>query len=138
MKKKKKKHIGAVQGFALLYGRSSRAIRIYNGEIVGRADKQKHSPKKNSVVVKSVKRAPKTQNAPMAPMASNTPVPKTPMPSKVPKTSKAPKKYVMSESIQKKLDNLGDPLAMMTRYERAQKYEAANQDEKYEYGLSDW
>ena len=44
----------------------------------------------------------------------------------------------MSESIQKKLDNLGDPLAMITRFERAQKYEAANQTEKYEYGLSDW
>lgn len=115
MKKKKKKHIWEVQAHALLYGRSSRAIRIVNGEIVGGASKQKHSP---SVVVKSVKRAPKTQNAPMTP--------------------KAPKKYVMSESIQKKLDNLGDPLAMMTRYERAQKYEAANQDEKYEYGLSDW
>ena len=119
--KKKKKHIGAVQGFALLYGRSSRAIRIYNGEIVGGANKQKHSP---SVVVKYVKRAPKTQNAPLAPLASKTP--------------KASKKYVMSENIQKKLDNLGDPLAMMTRYERVQKYEAANQDEKYEYGLSDW
>lgn len=133
--KKKKKHIGAVQGFALLYGRSSRAIRIYNGEIVGKADKQKHSPK-NSVVVKSVKRAPKTLNAPKTQNAPNAPM--TPMASKVPKTSKAPKKYVMSESIQKKLDNLGDPLAMMTRYERAQKYEAANQDEKYEYGISDW
>lgn len=91
--------------------------RIVNGEIVGGANKQKHSPK-NSVVVKSVKRVPKTQNAPMAP--------------------KTPKKYVMSENLQKKLDKLGDPLAMMTRYERAQKYEAANQDEKYEYGLSDW
>ena len=127
MKKKKKRHVGAVQGFALLYGRSSRAIRIVNGEIVGGANKQKHSP---SVVVKSVKRAPKTQNAPTAPKT-----PKAPMASK---TLKAPKKYIMSESIQKKLDNLGDPLAMMTRYDRAQKYEAANQDEKYEYGLSDW
>lgn len=127
MKKKKKKHIWEVQAHALLYGRSSRAIRIVNGEIVGGASKQKHSP---SVVVKSVKRAPKTQNAPMTPKA-----PKAPMASK---TLKAPKKYIMSESIQKKLDNLGDPLAMMTRYERAQKYEAANQEEKYEYGLSDW
>jgi hypothetical protein len=127
MKKKKKRHVGAVQGFALLYGRSSRAIRIVNGEIVGGANKQKHS---HSVVVKSVKRAPKTQNAPTAPKT-----PKAPMSSK---TLKAPKKYIMSESIQKKLDNLRDPLAMMTRYERAQKYESANQDEKYEYGLSDW
>lgn len=120
MKKKKKKHIWDVQAHALLYGRSSRAIRIVNGEIVGGANKQKHSPK-NSVVVKSVKRAPMTQNALIAS-----------------KTPKAPKKYVMSENLQKKLDKLGDPLAMMTRYERAQKYEAANQDEKYEYGLSDW
>ena len=129
MKRKKKKHIWEVQAHALLYGRSSRAIRIVHGEIVGGADKQKHSPK-NSVVVKSVKRAPKTQNAPTAPKT-----PKAPMASK---TLKAPKKYIMSASIQKKLDNLGDPLAMMTRYERAQKYEAANQDEKYEYGISDW
>ena len=48
------------------------------------------------------------------------------------------KKYVMNESIQKKLDNLGDPLAMISRHERTQKYEAANSGEKYGYGLSDW
>lgn len=136
MKKKKKKHIWEVQAHALLYGRSSRAIRIVNGEIVGGANKQKHSP---SVVVKYVKRAPKTQNAPNTQNASKTQnVPKAPIASKSSKAPKAPKKYVMSESLQKKLDILGDPLAMMTRYERAQKYEAANQDEKYEYGLSDW
>lgn len=115
MKRKKKKHIWEVQAHALLYGRSSRAIRIVHGEIVGKTDKQKHSPKKFSETVKSVQKAQKVQKVP-----------------------KAPKKYVMSESIQKKLDNLGDPLAMITRFERAQKYEAANQTEKYEYGLSDW
>ncbi len=115
MKKKKKKHIWEVQAHALLYGRSSKAVRIVNGEIVGRADKQKHSPKKYSGVVKYVQKAQKVQ-----------------------KISKAPKKYVMSESVQKKLDNLGDPLAMISRFERAQKYEAANSGEKYEYGLSDW
>ena len=115
MKKKKKKHIWEVQAHSLLYGRSSRAIRIVNGEIVGKADKQKHPPKKFSGAVKSVQKVQKTQ-----------------------KTQKTPKKYVMSEAIQKKLDNLGDPLAMISRFERAQKYETANSGEKYEYGLSDW
>lgn len=115
MKRKKKKNSGKVQGFALLYGRSSKAIRIVNGEIVGRADKQNHSPRKYSGTVKSVQKLQKIQ--------------------KVRKTSK---KYVMSEGVQKKLDNLGDPLTMMARIERAQKYEAANSNEKYEYGLSDW
>ena len=33
--KKKKKGTGKVQGFAMLYGRSSKAIRIPNGEQVG-------------------------------------------------------------------------------------------------------
>ena len=108
----KKKHIWEVQAHSLLYGRSSRPIRIVNGEIVGRTDKQKHSPKKYSGAVKSVQKA---QKAP-----------------------KAPKKYVMSEDAKRKLDHLGDPLAMISRFERAQKYEAANQTEKYEYGLSDW
>lgn len=115
MKRKKKKHIWEVQAHALLYGRSSRAIRIVHGEIVGGADKQKHSPKKYSGTVKSVQKV-----------------------QKIGKAQKTPKRYVMSEGIQKKLDNLGDPLAMMTRFERAQKYEAANSNEKYEYGLSDW
>ena len=115
MKRKKKKNSGKVQGFALLYGRSSKAIRIVNGEIVGRADKQNHSPRKYSGTVKSVQKV-----------------------QKIEKVRKIPKKYVMSEGVQKKLDNLGDPLTMMTRFERAQKYEAANSNEKYEYGLSDW
>ena len=44
----------------------------------------------------------------------------------------------MSEDAKRKLDHLGDPLTMISRFERAQKYEAANQTEKYEYGLSDW
>ena len=111
----KKKNSGKVQGFALLYGRSSKAIRIVNGEIVGRADKQNHSPRKYSGTVKSVQKV-----------------------QKIEKVRKTPKKYVMSEGVQKKLDNLGDPLTMMTRFDRAQKYEAANSNEKYEYGLSDW
>ena len=113
--KRKKKKIGAVQGHALLYGRSSRAIRIVYGEIVGGTEKKKHSPKRNVGTVKSVQQMPKKQKQP-----------------------KVPKKYVMSETVQKKLDNLGDPLAKISRYERAQKYEAASSGEKYEYGLSDW
>ena len=115
MKKKKKKNIWEVQAHSFLYGRSSKAIRIVHGEIVGRADKQKHTPKKFSGAVTSVQKA---QKAPKAP--------------------KAPKKYVMSEDAKRKLDHLGDPLTMISRFERAQKYEAANQTEKYEYGLSDW
>ncbi len=45
MKRKKKNKIGTVQGYALLYGRSSRAIRIVNGEIVGKVDKKIHYSK---------------------------------------------------------------------------------------------
>jgi len=38
----------------------------------------------------------------------------------------------------RRLDNLQDPLDMMSRHARAQKFEAANSTERYEYGLSDW
>lgn len=118
MKRKTKRHSRTTQGHALLYGQSSRAIRIVNGEIVGRAGDKNRSSKKNVGTVKTVRMVQKAQ--------------------KTTKGIKAPKKYVMNESTQKKLDNLGDPLALMTRFERAQKYEAANSTEKYEYGLSDW
>ena len=115
MKRKKKKQYGAVQGHALLYGRSSRAIRIVYGEMVGGVEKKKHSSIKIVGTAKSVRKTPKMK--------------------KLPET---PKKYVMSENVQKKLDELGDPLAKISRYERAQKYDATNSSEKYEYGLSDW
>lgn len=116
--KRKKKHSGAVQGHALLYGRSSRAIRIVNGVEVGSArtscvkndgksrsaDKQKHH------IVTKVSGINKTVQ----------------------------KKYKMSDEAKRKLDRLQDPLDIMNRSARIQKYEKANSTEKYEYGLSDW
>lgn len=112
MKRKKKENIWYIQSHSLLYGRSSRAIRIVNGEIVGRAEKKNHSSKIKGGIVKPVQRAQKVQ--------------------------KGPEKYVMNENTQKRLDNLKDPLEIMSRFERAQKYEIAESTEKYEYGLSDW
>ena len=112
MKRKTKRHNGYTQGHALLYGRSSRAIRIVNGEIVGRSEKKKHTSKIKGGPMKSVQKAQKVQ--------------------------KGPKKYVMNETTQRRLDNLKDPLEIMSRFERAQKYETAESTEKYEYGLSDW
>ena len=112
MKRKKKENIWYIQSHSLLYGRSSRAIRIVNGEIVGRAEKKNHSSKIKGGIVKPVQRAQKVQ--------------------------KGPKKYVMNETTQRRLDNLKDPLEIMSRFERAQKYETAESTEKYEYGLSDW
>lgn len=120
MKRKTKKHSGSVQGHALLYGRSSKAIRIVHGEIVrsakkkdhdcktyseilGRVEKKNHSSKKNSGLEKKVQR-----------------------------------KYVMNEDTKKKIDKLKDPLTLISRDARSQKYEAAKSTEKYEYGLSDW
>lgn len=44
----------------------------------------------------------------------------------------------MGEDAKRRLDKLKDPLEMMSKYSRAQKYEAAESTEKYEYGLSDW
>ena len=114
MKRKKKENIWYIQSHSLLYGRSSRAIRIVNGEIVGvgRAEKKNHSSKIKGGIVKSVQKAQKVQ--------------------------KGQKKYVMDENTQRRLDNLKDPLEIMSRFERAQKYEIAESTEKYEYGLSDW
>ena len=83
MKRKKKNKFGTVQGYALLYGRSSRAIRIVNGEIVGGSEKKNHSSKKCSKIVEYVQKSPKMQ--------------------------KVQKKYVMNETVQKRLDKLGDP-----------------------------
>lgn len=109
--KRKKKHSGAVQGHALLYGRSSRAIRIVNGVEVGKVDNQRHSPKKLAVTKKQTQQVQKV---------------------------KVRKYYKMDEKTAMKLENLQDPLAMMSKYARAQKYEAAKSNEEYEYGLSDW
>ena len=109
MKRKTKRHNGYTQGYALLYGRSARAIRIVNGERVGTVDNQKHSYKKYSETVKPIRKVQKVQ-----------------------------KKHVISEEAKRKLDNLQDPLDMISRHTRAQKYDAANSTEKYEYGLSDW
>lgn len=103
MKKKKKSRIGNVQGHALLYGRSSRAIRIVSGEQVGKVEKQHRPPKKKNVVVKP-----------------------------------SQKKYKMSEEAKRILDNLRDPLDIMSRNARTQKYEAVKSREDFEYGLSDW
>ncbi len=51
---------------------------------------------------------------------------------------KVRKKHRISDDIIQKLEKLPDPLDMMGKYARAQKYEAAKSSEKYEYGLSDW
>lgn len=40
--------------------------------------------------------------------------------------------------MKQKLDKLKDPLTIIDRSTRTQKYEAVNSSEKYEYGLSDW
>ena len=116
--KQRKKHRG-VQGYALLYGRSSRAIRIINGETEKGVIIQRAPRKNNGETGKKVKpqRAPKKNGS----MNKTT-----------------PKKYVMDEKTKQKLDVLQDPLAIMSRFTRAQKYEASNTTEKYEYGLSDW
>jgi hypothetical protein len=98
----KKKHRG-VQGHALLYGRSSRAIRIVNGGNNVEVDKQHRSSHKYISPPKLVQ-----------------------------------KKYKMDERTERKLDSLKDPLDIMSRSERAQKYESAESADKYEYGLSDW
>lgn len=101
--KQRRKH-REVQGHALLYGRSSRAIRIVNGEVTGGRVEIRHRPPK--------------------------------------KTTKAKKdvlkNYKMNEDTKRRLDRLKDPLEMMSISTRAQKYEAAKSNEKYEYGLSDW
>lgn len=44
----------------------------------------------------------------------------------------------MDEETKKKIDKLKDPLTILSRSARTQKYEASNSTEKYEYGLSDW
>lgn len=117
--KKKKKGIGKVQGFAMLYGRSSKAIRIVNGEKVGSTGTVRviNGGRVKSVYVEKPRIVTKFSG--------------TVKPARV-------KKYAMSDEAKKKLDRLQDPLEMMNRTARAQKYEAAKSDEKYEYGLSDW
>lgn len=103
MKQRRKTRKGSVQGHALLYGRSSKAIRIVNGETVGVVAKQHRPPKKTNETERVVQ-----------------------------------KKYKMNEDTKRRLDRLKDPLDMMNRFARAQKYEATESTEKYEYGLSDW
>lgn len=131
--KKKKKHIGKVQGFALLYGRSSRAIRIVNGEEVGRVVSQHRSTKKNNGTEKQVQK--KHVNGGKVGIVENQQrsYKKNGITEK-----QVRKKHVMDENTQRRLDRLQDPLDMMSRYARAQKYEAAKGTEQYEYGLSDW
>jgi hypothetical protein len=117
--KKKKKGTGKVQGFAMLYGRSSKAIRIVNGEQTGSTGTVHviNGGRVRSVYVERPRIVTKSSA--------------TVKPAQV-------KKYTMSDETQRKLDRLQDPLNMMNRHERAQKYEAAKSSEKYEYGLSDW
>lgn len=103
MKQRRKSRKGSVQGHALLYGRSSKAIRIVNGEMVGTVVNQPRYSKKTNETEKVVQ-----------------------------------KKYTMDEETKRRLDKLKDPLDMMSKYTRAQKYEAAKGTEQYEYGLSDW
>jgi len=117
--KKKKKGTGKVQGFAMLYGRSSKAIRIVNGEQTGSTGTVHviNGGRVRSVYVERPRIVTKSSG--------------TVKPAQV-------KKYTMSDEAKRKLDRLQDPLDMMNRNARAQKYEAAKSDEKYEYGLSDW
>ncbi len=109
MKQRRKAHKGSVQGHALLYGRSSKAIRIVNGEVVGKVEHKHHPPKINRRTTIATSSEKQVQ-----------------------------KKYRMDENTKRKLDRLQDPLDMINRSARAQKYEAVNSTEKYEYGLSDW
>jgi len=117
--KKKKKSTGKVQGYAMLYGRSSKAIRIPNGEQVGNSGTVHviNGGRVRSVYVEKPRIVTKSSG--------------TVKPAQV-------KKHTMSDEAKRKLDRLQDPLDMMNRHERAQKYEAAKSSEKYEYGLSDW
>lgn len=130
----KKKRIGKVQGFALLYGRSSRAVRIVNGEEVGGVVKQHHPTNR-----KRGGRDKQVEKKPMIGAKVNA-VDNLHRSAKNNSRSEkqVQKKYKMDESIERKLDSLQDPLDMMSRHARTQKYEEANSTEKYEYGLSDW
>ena len=103
MKQRRKSRKGSVQGYALLYGRSSKAIRIVNGEKVEETEHRHRPPKRATEPERVVQ-----------------------------------KRYRMDEETKRRLDRLKDPLDMMSRHARAQKYEATKSTEKYEYGLSDW
>ena len=98
--KKKKKGIGNVNGYALLYGRSSKAIRIVNGENVG-------STGGGCIIIGRKLRSTDGQKPHIVIKASGTV-----KPAKV-------KKYTMSDEAKKKIDRLQDPLDMMNRHERA-------------------
>ena len=103
----------------MLYGRSSKAIRIVNGEQTGSTGTVHviNGGRVRSVYVEKPRIVTKVSG--------------TAKPAQV-------KKYTMSDEAKRKLDRLQDPLDMMNRHERAQRYEAAKSSEKYEYGLSDW
>ena len=103
MRQRRKTRKGSAQGYALLYGRSSKAIHIVNGEKVGTIVNHHRPPKKTKEKERVVL-----------------------------------KNYKMDEETKRRIDRLKDPLELMTRHERAQKYEALKSDDKYEYGLSDW
>ena len=115
---KQKKSIGNVNGYALLYGHSSRAIRIVNGERVG-------STRTTRINNEGKSRSADRQKTRIVTKVSG-----------IEKTVQ--KKYKISDETKRKLDRLQDPLEIMNRTARIQKYEAANSTEKYEYGLSDW
>lgn len=117
MKQRRKSRKGYVQGHALLYGRSSKAIRIVFGEVVGKKEDRNEKIRRAFPKIKQTKKqAPKKQEL----------------------KRQAPKKHKITEDTIKKLETLKDPLEMMSKYSRAQKYEASQSDDKYEYGLSDW
>ena len=120
MSHKKKKNRGSVQGRALLYGRSSRAIRIVHGEIVGSAKKKEQVHKTYSEILGRVEKKIRSSKK-----NSGSEI-------------KIQKKHVMDEETKKKIDKLKDPLTILSSSARTQKYEVVNSNERYEYGLSDW
>lgn len=107
--KRKKNGIGKVQGHALLYGRTSKAIRIVFGEVVGKKEDRNDRIRRTFSKIKQTKTK-----------------------------KQEPKRRKISDDTIKKLDTLKDPLEMMSKFDRTQKYDAAKSNEKYEYGLSDW
>ena len=97
MKQKKKKRKGVVNGYALLYGQSSRAIRIVHGEIVGRVKKKEQPSGRHYKMVSGTQ---KTKRIAKNNVCSPNPV---------------QKKYRMDEDTKKRIDNLQDTLEMLSR-----------------------
>ena len=54
--KRKKNRIGKVQGHALLYGRSSKAIRIVFGEVVGKKEDRNERIRRTFPKIKQTKK----------------------------------------------------------------------------------